>query len=211
MAADHHPITVIADDPNWAGAMAAALHGAGLGSVRVAGRDSSVDRVALAVVAVPVEDLDATMARIDEGTAILVVGPDDPELMIGLLESGALGYVTRAAGFEQLIEAAAQVLDGHAVVPPPLLGALLRRVIQRRRAGRADAERLETLTDRERQVFELAARGAGNDEIAADLFISPATARTHLQRVFKKLDVHSRAEAVAFAARSGLDTNRSGT
>ncbi len=60
---------------------------------------------------------------------------------------------------------------------------------------------LQELTDREREVFRLAAEGARKDEIGQRLFISPDTARTHLQRVYRKLGVHSQAELIALAAR----------
>ena len=89
--------------------------------------------------------------------------------------------------------------------PPALLGHLLRHVVQRRRAEREALELLERLTPRAREVFELAARGYRHVEVAEELYISAATARTHLQRGFAKLDVHSRGELVALAARCGLE------
>jgi DNA-binding NarL/FixJ family response regulator len=125
--------------------------------------------------------------------------------MLELLEDGALGYLPDDSSFSEISRAVEHLLDGHAVVPPAALGTLLRRVVERRRVRSADAEALESLTPREREVFEYAARGRNNGAIAVALYISPATARTHLQRVYKKLDIHSRAEAVAFAARCGLD------
>ncbi|NND03062.1 MAG: response regulator transcription factor [Acidimicrobiia bacterium] len=125
--------------------------------------------------------------------------------MVELLEAGALGFLPDDAPFETIVDAVGQLAEGHAVVPPAALGTLLRRVVERRRIRAADAEALDELTTREREVFEHAARGRDNDAIAAELFISPATARTHLQRVFKKLGVHTRSEVVAFAARCGID------
>ncbi len=92
-------------------------------------------------------------------------------------------------------------MKGGALVPPDLLGTLLRHLVERQR--RTIDPNLQTLTDREWQVFHLAAQGSRKDEIAEQLFISPATARTHLQRVYRKLGVHSQAELVAIAARAG--------
>ncbi len=91
-----------------------------------------------------------------------------------------------------------------------MLGGLLRHVVHRRRAARADLDRLATLTSRERDVLELVAGGLDRAAIAERLFISTDTVRTHLMRMFRKLDVHSQREAVAFAARCGLATDPEG-
>ena len=72
---------------------------------------------------------------------------------------------------------------------------------------RARAEVLSDLTDREREILLLVARGLSNDDIAAELFISPATVKTHLARVMAKTDSHDRAQLVVFAYESGLVTS----
>lgn len=197
-------VAVHAPHPNWVGAVSAALAAAGYHPV---GADPEAP---VTVVGGDATDLREAVAAAPDTTLVLAVGPDDPEVMVELLEAGAFGYVLEEAGFERICEAVAQLLDGHAVVPPAMLGTLLRRIVVRRRVERGDAERLAALTGREREVLELVAQGCDNDAIADRLYISPATARTHLQRVFKKIDVHSRAEAVAFAARCGIPT-RGGT
>lgn len=139
-----------------------------------------------------------------EDSAILVLGPNDPVSMVDALESGAVGYLPTDASFEDVSDAVRTVADGQAVVPPPMLGALLRHVVRRRRVEREALERLETLTEREREVFDLLAAGHDRSVIAAELFISVGTVRSHLQRVFRKLGVHTHAEVVAFASRCGL-------
>jgi DNA-binding NarL/FixJ family response regulator len=146
----------------------------------------------------------ATVERLAGSTATLVLGATDPEAMIGAFDAGASSYVDEEATFEEIAEAVQHLVQGHAIVPPPLLGALLKHVIRRHRAEREAREQLGVLTPREREVFDLVATGADNATVAQQLYISPATARTHVQRVFKKLDLHSRAEAVAFAIRCGL-------
>jgi len=149
--------------------------------------------------------LDA-LASIDHRTATLALDEvEDPEAMLSALESGADGYAVMEEGLDKLIDAIRTVASGAASIPPTLLGHLLRDVVQRRRAEREALELLEQLTPREREVFELAARGYRHVEVAEELYISAATARTHLQRGFSKLDVHSRAELVALAARCGLE------
>jgi DNA-binding NarL/FixJ family response regulator len=79
-----------------------------------------------------------------------------------------------------------------------MLGGLLSRLISHRQELDVARERLARLTHRERQVLALLAEGADNDAIARTLVISPQTARTHIQNILTKLDVHSRLEATAF-------------
>ncbi len=199
-------VAIGAADPIWAGAVSAALGAA----VDVASVVADPDALAgvgadVVVAAFDADGLRRTLEVVDIDVAVLAVGPDSMDVMVDVLEAGALGFLPDDCGFDEISHAVEQLLEGHAVVPPAALGSLLRRVVERRRIRAADAAALDTLTPREREVFEHAARGRDNDAIAADLFISPATARTHLERVFKKLGVHTRAEAVAFAARCGLD------
>jgi DNA-binding NarL/FixJ family response regulator len=200
-------VAIGACDPNWAGAVTAALAGAGIEVVAIASEplEIPVVGVTVAVLAFDADGLREGVQAVDVPAGVLAVGPDDMDLMVELLEAGALGYLLDDSGFDEITRAVEQLLGGHAVVPPAALGTLLRRVVDRRRARSADTVALESLTPREREVFESAARGCDNDAIAATLYISAATARTHLQRVFKKLGVHSRAEAVGFAVRCGLD------
>jgi DNA-binding NarL/FixJ family response regulator len=129
--------------------------------------------------------------------------PDDDHLLHAV-ESGVDGYTTGAGGLEGVVEAIRVTARGESVVPPAMLGPLLRRLIQRRRDAAEAAERLSALTRREREVFGLLVGGQGQDAIARTLVISPETARTHVQRILRKLGVHSRAEAVALAARGGM-------
>jgi DNA-binding NarL/FixJ family response regulator len=85
-----------------------------------------------------------------------------------------------------------------------MLGGLLERLLQQRRARDEAARRLSRLTPREREVLTLLAQGGDNDSIARVLVISPQTARTHIQNVLVKLGVHSRLEAAAVAIQNGL-------
>ncbi len=206
-------LLIVSPDPNLAGALAAAVSNDP--TFEVVGHTPEANglgdlvrkwapTVAVISLALP-GSLDA-LASIDPRTATLALDEvEDPEAMLDALESGADGYAVMQAGLDELIDAVRTVASGTASVPPTLLGHLLRRVVQRRRAEREALEILGQLTPREREVFELAARGYRHAEVAKELYISPATARTHLQRAFGKLDVHSRAELVALAARCGLE------
>ena len=149
-----------------------------------------------------------TGARHGSEPRVLALGPDDPEAMVDALEAGAAGYLPTAADFDDIADAVRAIAEGQAVVPPAMLGALLRHVVRRRRADRESLTLLEALTDREREVFDLMAAGHDRASIAEALFISVGTVRSHLQRVFRKLDVHTHAEVVAFASRCGLAVDR---
>ncbi|MFN2538023.1 MAG: LuxR C-terminal-related transcriptional regulator [Mycobacteriales bacterium] len=119
--------------------------------------------------------------------------------LLASLEAGADGYLTSDQGFEHLVESTRAVLRGEAAVPPTMLGGLLHHLIQRRRHDDAGVRKFERLSRRERQVLAAIASGKGVVETAEELVISTQTARTHIQNVLSKLEVHSRIEAVAFA------------
>lgn len=197
---------VLADDPAVAARLAAALATTGSAEVidaaaKIAGLNGSrpVDLVVWVAAGTPIDSLPVHLP-------VLGVGPEESEAMLAAFEAGAQGYVDIKAPASELVEAARSVAVGTAVVSPLLLGPLLRAVVDRRRQERSQRSLLEVLTRREREVFNLAARGLSRSQMARALTISPATARTHIQKVMAKLDIHSQAELVGFAARCGLDT-----
>jgi DNA-binding NarL/FixJ family response regulator len=124
--------------------------------------------------------------------------------MVDAVDAGCRGFLPSSASLDEINKAVTSLLDGGAVVPPDLLGTLLRHLVERRRRDRSLTEHLDILTGREREVFQLAAQGSRKEEIGKRLFISSATARTHLQRVYKKLGVHSQSELMALAVRMGV-------
>lgn len=136
-----------------------------------------------------------SLRRMAARVPTLVVAPETD--LLRSVDAGVRGFVPSEAPLDQVKHAADTILGGGSMIPPELLGTLLRYVVDRRRRDEAVNEALAELSDREREVFELAASGARKDDIAEDLFISPATARTHLQRVYRKLGVHSQAELMA--------------
>lgn len=138
----------------------------------------------------------------DVPSLVLGTGPDS---MLAAVTSGAIGYLDVDAPLEDILDALRSVAGGVGTIPPEMLGTLLRQVVRRRRAERADRERLLVLSSRETQVFEQAALGQTNDGIAEKLFIATGTVRTHKQSIFKKLDLHSQAELVALAVRCGVN------
>ena len=189
-------VCVLAPDEGLAGALSAYLDAEPALTL--------VSGAAEVVVAVDPQPRSTLMALAEE-SALLVIGPDGGDDMIRALEAGALGYLPSFCAFGEVRDAIFAMAEGEAVVPPYMLGTLLRHVVERRRASAADLERLDRLTNREREVFELLAQGHDRESIARRLFISVGTVRTHLQRLFLKLEIHTHAEVVALAARCGID------
>ncbi|MFF5108629.1 response regulator [Streptosporangium sp. NPDC000509] len=117
------------------------------------------------------------------------------------LQAGASGFVLKDSAPEELTRAIRVVASGEALLSP----SVTRKVIGL--FGRHDVtpvEGLETLTPREREMVAWVATGRSNDEIAAELVISPDTVRTHISRAMVKLHARDRAQLVVFALRSGL-------
>ena len=139
------------------------------------------------------------------GCRILVLCEDEDErTLISSLEAGGTGFVTKGSPIGELIETTRRVHKGETTIPAQMLGALLARLITRKREHDDALLRLGKLTRREREVLALLAQGADNAGIAQPLVISPETARTHVQNVLGKLGVHSRLEAAAFVVQNGL-------
>jgi DNA-binding NarL/FixJ family response regulator len=126
------------------------------------------------------------------------------EYVYEALRAGASGFMLKDSPPEQLVEAVRVVSTGAALLAP----AVTRSVIEEfaRRSPRQDIQspRLAELTDREREVLKLLTRGLSNAEIAADLVVSEATAKTHVAHVLMKLGVRDRVQAVIFAYECGF-------
>ncbi|MEV6073641.1 response regulator transcription factor [Streptomyces sp. NPDC052069] len=114
------------------------------------------------------------------------------------IEAGATGYLLKDAPREELFAAVRAAADGRSVLSPAIASRLMTRV----RTPEAPAD--ESLSGREREVLALVARGTTNREIAAELFISEATVKTHLTHVYAKLGAKDRAAAVAVGYDRGI-------
>lgn len=128
---------------------------------------------------------------------------DDDELIWGGLQAGAKGYLLKDAPPEELIQGIETVAAGRSLLPPQIAAKLMQVITQ---GGPARGEQAEALTDREREILQLMARGAANKEIAAQLFISENTVKTHVSNLFQKLGARDRTEAVTRALARGLIT-----
>ena len=142
--------------------------------------------------------------RVPECRILVLATHENQAQLIAALEAGATGYLTKDRPLAELIEAARDVYRGETRIPRGMLGALLSRLIVRRREQDVALRRTAQLTKREKEVLALLADGADKHAIAQALVISPQTARTHIQNVLAKLRVHSRLEAVALIRQNGI-------
>ncbi|MDK3258113.1 response regulator [Blastococcus capsensis] len=164
--------------------------------------------VVLMDIRMPVLDGLAATRRLVTGgsrTRVLVLTTFDlDEYVFDALRAGASGFLLKDATAEELLSAVRTIAAGEAVLAP----SVTRRVIEAfGTAPRADprlADRLAVLSPREVEVLRLLGRGRANAEIARDLVVSDATAKTHVSNVLTKLGLRDRVQAVIFAYESGL-------
>lgn len=135
---------------------------------------------------------------------VLAVGDDREDQLEQAVRLGAAGYVAWTQPITAVVEAVRRVAAGESLVPPGMLGGLLRRLIDRNRAADEAIVRLAQLSAREREVLALLCDGSDHETIAEHLVLSPQTVRSHIARTLSKLEVHSRAEAVALITDHGL-------
>ncbi|MGW1085967.1 response regulator [Streptomyces sp. NPDC002596] len=140
------------------------------------------------------------------GVKVLILTTfEDDEYVAEALRAGASGFLGKGARPEELLEAVRTVAAGEALLGPSAARALITRFLTQPEAcPTAMHERLECLTPRERDVLTLVALGLSNEEIADRLFISPLTAKTHVNRAMTKLAARDRAQLVVIAYQSGL-------
>ena len=149
----------------------------------------------------------AELRRRDVSPPVLALTTfDDEEVLAGMLRAGASGFVLKGVPAEDLQRAVRVVAAGGAWLDPAVTARVL--AIYRSAAPAAarsarDAD-LDTLTSREREVLALIGRGQTNGEIAAGLFVSEGTVKTHINHLFTKLQLRDRAAAVVFAYDHGL-------
>ena len=173
------------------------------GSEVVAAADSLAPDVVLMDVRMPVVDgVQATreLRQRDGSPPVLALTTfDDDEVLAGMLRAGASGFVLKGVPAEDLHRAVRVVASGGAWLDPAVTGRVL--AIYRAAPAAADGQdpELDALTARELEVLALIGRGRTNGEIAAELFVSEGTVKTHVNHVFTKLRLRDRAAAVVFA------------
>ena len=161
--------------------------------------------------------MDIRMPRLDgiEATRHLTAQPDPPRVLVlttfdldeyvyEALRAGASGFLLKDAPPSQLREAVRTVANGETLLAPAVTQRLVERFVQRPTPGAAEQERLAELTERELEVLKLIGSGLSNREIAAKLYLSEATVKTHFTRIASKLDLRDRVQAVVFCYENGL-------
>ena len=132
---------------------------------------------------------------------------EEDEYIVAGLRAGASGFIGKGAEPEEIVHAVHSVDVGEALLSPAATRSLITKYVKPGGAtevARSIPPELATLTDREREVLLLVARGRSNQEIADQLHISPHTAKTHVNRVMTKVHAHDRAQLVILAYESGL-------
>ena len=120
------------------------------------------------------------------------------------LRAGASGFLLKSSPPRELAGAIRTVAVGDALLAPEITRAMIQDYVARPRPGAGTPERLAVLTPRELEVLTLVARGRANSEIAAELFLSEPTVKTHVSRVLTKLGLRDRVHAVVLAYECGL-------
>ena len=125
------------------------------------------------------------------------------EYVFEALRAGATGFLVKHTEPAELIRAVRTVAGGDALLSPSVTRRLIAEFADRAKEPPASA-RLDALTDREREIVSVVAQGLSNDDIAAKLYLSPATVKTHVNRAMSKLAVRDRAQLVVLAYEAGL-------
>ncbi len=142
-------------------------------------------------------------ARFPDIRIIMLTVSEKESDLFGAIRAGARGFLLKNASMDDLVEAIRRVYAGEAMIAPAMAVKLLDEFAATK-PSQAGEEGGDELTDRERTVLQLVARGLGNKEIAAELSLSPHTVKAHLRTILDKLHLRGRAEAAAWAERHGL-------
>jgi DNA-binding NarL/FixJ family response regulator len=153
------------------------------------------------------DGLEATRQLVDADGAprvLILTTFDLDEYVYEAMKAGASGFLLKEVRPEQLADAVRVVAAGETLVAPAITRRLVEEFVRRRPPGSGAPAEVSALTERELEVLKLVARGLSNGEIAAMLFLSEATVKTHITHVLAKLRLRDRVQAVVLAYESGL-------
>lgn len=140
-----------------------------------------------------------------EATKVIVLTTfEQDEYVMDALRFGASGFLLKDSDPDEILDAVRLVHAGQALLAPAVTRGVIKKLVQAQARVLRPHPQLNELTAREAEVVALVGRGRSNDEIAAELVVSPATARTHVSRAMLKLGARDRAQLVVFAYQSGL-------
>jgi DNA-binding NarL/FixJ family response regulator len=166
--------------------------------------------VVLMDIRMPVMDgLEAT-ARIVNGPAgdrirvLILTTFDLDEYVFGALRAGASGFLLKDTPPADLLAGIRVIAAGEALLSPAVTRHLIEEFVRRPATDQPVHSSLDVLTEREREVLSLVAKGLSNAEIGSRLYVSPATVKTHVGRILSKLDARDRAQLIVVAYESGL-------
>jgi DNA-binding NarL/FixJ family response regulator len=208
LLADDHTIVrqglkkMLEERPEWE---VVAEAGDGREAVRLA--EQHKPDVAIVDVAMPLlNGIEATRQIVKRSptTRVLVLSMHaDDAYVIQILQAGATGYLLKDSADVDLIQAVTEVTRGKSFFSPAIARVMLDDYVKQL-ADKGVTDRYESLSEREREIFQLIAEGKANKEMAVLLSISPSTVETHRARIMEKLDLHSAAEIVLYAVRRGV-------
>lgn len=180
--------------------------GTGRAAVEEAAR-TQADVVIMDVRMPDMDGIEATAAlaadpRTGDVRVLILTTFEIDDYVVAALRAGASGFLAKDADPAEIVRAVRLVAAGEALLSPGATKAVMERFLAQ--PSRGDAGDVGGLTDRETEVLELVARGLSNDEIAAQLVLSPLTVKTHMGRILAKTGARDRAQLVVLAYESGL-------
>ena len=146
----------------------------------------------------------ATLGREETSRVLILTTFELDEYVYEALRAGASGFLLKRTPAADLVSGIRVVAAGEALLAPSVTRRLIDQFAQRPAAERVDVGALDQITERERQVLELLAHGLPNAEIAQQLVVTEGTVKTHIKRIFMKLNLRDRTQAVIFAYDVGL-------
>lgn len=132
-------------------------------------------------------------------SVVVLSGEDDPDVILTCIDAGAMGFISKAATHDEMLDALHLIVAGRIYLPKDVTRANLGST-----SGRSNVARLASLSDRQREVLTYLIRGEPNKIISEKLHISQNTVKAHISGIFKTLGASNRTEAVYFAARAGV-------
>ena len=208
LLADDHTLVrqglrkLLEERPDWD---VIAEAGDGREAVRLA--EQHKPNVAILDVAMPLlNGIEATrqITKRVPGTHVLVLSMHADEAYVTqILQAGATGYLLKDSADVDLLKAVGEAAQGRSFFSPAIARVMLDDYV-RQLADKGITDRYESLSAREREIFQLIAEAKANKEIAALLGVSPSTVETHRAHIMEKLDLHSAAEIVLYAVRRGV-------